>query len=99
VEIKSPNKFKTIRDIAIVFASGFQMDFQLDLEAGDTLEDNGDRLLIHLVAKPSINPDVTIPAETIVVIKTSLAVVKSRDFQVKVQTHEEQQKFLESLET
>jgi hypothetical protein len=79
MEIKEVVKTKDVMDCDFHFVNGNRMQFTLDLEAGDSVEETDELFRVVTVAKPNlIDPEEVSPEETVTLYKRNLTVAGVR---------------------
>jgi hypothetical protein len=83
-------KDRTVKEFDFIFSSGMVMPVSIDEEAGDSIHDDKDTIIVIITAKPSLStPDASIPSERVVVYKAHLLAVQSRERTVSEPTPED----------
>lgn len=91
MKLDEPVLTKAVVDYDFLFTHGVKLPLTLDLNAGDSVTDEGERFVVHLVAKPSkFDPEEILPAETAYVYKANLLTYVIRERQQRIPTPEEQ---------
>jgi hypothetical protein len=90
MEIQEQIKEHNVTDYDFMFNSGSKLAITIDHDAGDNVQELGDRYILDTVAKPGlIDPEDSVDAETVEVFKTQLAVVARCNRKQRVPTEEE----------
>jgi len=98
MQINSPEIYKELKEYEFVFSSGVSLPFMMDETAGDTLQEEGEYLVVNLVEKPSrTNPDLKTSPERVKIYKSQLAAVYERVHKLREPSPEEKFNMVKTL--